>query len=76
MLRKYCETNGKNFNETEFDNLVKDIVNDEVKDKGGDIIKKCCNCNLSTDFKTDLAKLITKDMDIYKDLRREIFAIE
>jgi len=76
LLRKYCETNGKNFNETEFDNLVKDIVNDEVKDKGGDIIKKCCNCNLSTDFKTDLAKLITKDMDIYKDLRREIFAIE
>ena len=51
LLRKYCETNGKNFNETEFDNLVKDIVNDEVKDKGGDIIKKCCNCNLSTDFK-------------------------
>lgn len=76
LLKKYCTENGKGFNETEFDNLVKDIVNDDVKATGNDLVKKCCGCDLSTDFKTDLAKLLTKDSEIYKNLRKEIFAVE
>lgn len=76
LLKKYCEANGKSFNETEFDNLIRDVVNDEVKDKGGGLIKKCCECDLSADLKTDLAKLLTKDTEVYKNLRKEIFAIE
>ncbi len=75
-MKKYCVKHGKEFKETEFNSLVTDIINDEVKDKGGDIIKKSCDCDISTDVKTDLANLLTKDDEIYKSLRKEIFGIE
>lgn len=76
LLKKYCVKHGKEFKETEFNSLATDIINDEVKDKGGDIIKKSCDCDISTDVKTDLASLLTKDDEIYKSLRKEIFGIE
>ena len=76
LLKKYCEKHGKEFKESEFDSLVTNIVDDEVKDKENDLLKKCCDCDLSTDIKTDLASLITKDDEIYKNLRKEIFGVE
>ncbi|MFA6076867.1 MAG: ATP-binding protein [Candidatus Paceibacterota bacterium] len=76
LLKKYCEKNGKEFKESEYDSLVVNIVDDEVKDKRSDILKKSCNSSLSADIKIDLASLITKDDDIYKNLRKEIFGIE
>lgn len=76
LLKKYCAKNGKEFKETEFDSLVTDIINDEVKDKVSNIIKKSCDCDISVDVKTDLASLLTKDDGIYKSLRKEIFGIE
>jgi predicted ATP-dependent endonuclease of OLD family len=76
LLKKYCEKNSKEFKEAEYDSLVANIIDDEVKDKAGDILKKCCDSDLSVDIKTDLASLITKDGDIYKNLRKEIFGIE
>lgn len=76
LLKRYCEKNGKEFKESEYNSLITNIIDDEVKDKGGDIFKKCCDSNLSVDLKTDLASLITKDDDIYKNLRKEIFGIE
>lgn len=76
LLKKYCEKHNKEFKESEFDSLVTNIINDEVKDKGNNILKKCCDCELSTDTKTDLASLVTKDDEIYKNLRKEIFGIE
>ncbi len=76
LLKKYCEKQGKEFKENEFDSLVVDIVNDDIKDKSDNIMRKCCDCELSTNIKIDLAKLITKNDEIYKNLRKEIFGIE
>lgn len=76
LLKKYCIKNGKEFNETEYDNLVKDIVNDDVEANKIEIIKKSCICDLSSDFKADLAGLLTKNDETYRNLRKDIFAIE
>jgi predicted ATPase len=75
LLKKYCLVQTKEFKEDEFNALVTDIVNDDVKSKSNDIMKKCCDCNISADIKIDLAGLLTKDDEIYKTLRKEIFAI-
>jgi len=66
LLKKYCIKNGKDFKETEFDFLVNDIVNNDVKAVMTDLIKKSCDYDLSSDLKIDLARLLTKDDNIYK----------
>lgn len=76
IIKKYCMNQGMKFEEEEFDKVITDIVNDDVKDKGGEIIQKSCGCNIPGDVKKDLAGLVTSDSNIYKILRKEIFGIE
>lgn len=75
ILKKYCVKNSKEFKETEYDNLVQDIINDNVEAIENDLIKKSCNCDLTPELKIDLARLLTEDSEIYNNLRKEIFGV-
>jgi hypothetical protein len=75
VLKKFCTLNEKVFKETEFDNFVTDIVNQNVKDETGRIKNFCSivtNIN-PVNFKLNLSKLITSDMSIYRELENVIF---
>lgn len=75
VLKKFCEANGLDFAEGEYDAFVKDIINDHVKDETGRI-KNFCNLRISMSpdkFKMELSKYITPDMDVYKELENCIF---
>ena len=75
VLKKYCDANGLEFSEEEYDLFVIDIVNQHVKDETGRI-KNFCNLRVSVNadkFKIELAKYITSDMDVYRELENCIF---
>jgi len=60
----------------EYEKVVKDIVNDNVKDSGGDIKKNVTpslDSNNLEDYKKLLAEQISPDMDVYKELEEIIF---
>lgn len=75
VLSKYCEKNSLTFNESEFDNFVTNIVDQNLKDNTGQI-KNFCGIITSINpekFKLNLSEYITKDMDVYKELEECIF---
>lgn len=75
VLKKYCNENGKDFKEAEYDDFVKDIINDNVKDEVNRI-KNFCSINTNVNaqnFKFNLSMLITEDTEIYKELENCIF---
>ncbi len=77
ILKKYCEVNALQFKEQDYDAIVKDIVNDDVKDLFNNI-KSVCNITANIGkvvFCFELSKLITQDMQIYKDLEECIFTL-
>lgn len=76
LLKKYCEKHGNEFMESEFDGLVPNIIDDDVKDIEKEILSKCCGSDISTAIKLELASLLTQDEEIYRELRRDIFGME
>ena len=75
VLRKYCRNNDRELNEEKYDICIHDIQNDDVKSLIN-VIKECCGIKGSISpnkFKIELSKLITPDMDIYKELEECIF---
>ena len=75
VLKKYYMTNGLVFAENDYDSFVTDIYNQHVKDATGHI-KNFCNIRVNVNpekFKIELSKLITPDMDVYKELEDCIF---
>lgn len=75
VLKKYCALNNKEFHEQEYDEFVKDIINDNVKDETNRIKNFCSivtNINAET-FKLNLSSLIEPGMQVYKELEQEIF---
>lgn len=75
VLSKYCSSAGLLFNEQEYDNVVTDVVNQNLKDETGKI-KNICGITTSINsesFKKNLAKYISEDMPIYRELESCIF---
>lgn len=75
VLKKYCDLNDLVFNESEYDKFVTDIVNMNIKDETGRI-KNYCGITTSINaenFKITLSKIITEDMNVYKELEQCIF---
>ncbi len=75
ILKKYSESKEYNFNETEYDLFVTDIINQNLKDSTGKI-KEICGERRSIskeDFKKELGNFISPDTNVYKELRAEIF---
>lgn len=75
VLKRYCEINGLAFSESDYDNFVFDIYNQNLKDETGRI-KNFCNMHISVNsvkFKIELSQYITPDMVVYKELEECIF---
>lgn len=75
VLKAYCNINSLLFNEIEYDNYMKDIVNGNVKDDTNKI-KNFCGINTSINpekFKINLSECITEDMVVFQELEQCIF---
>ncbi|MEG4530153.1 AAA family ATPase [Microcoleus sp. D2_18a_D3] len=75
VLANYCSAIGKTFNEPEYDELVADIVNQNIKDKTGRI-KSICGITTSINpdnFKLTLSQYMKQDMTVYSELESCIF---
>lgn len=75
VLEKYCKENDLTFNSEKYNNCITDIINENVKDQFS-LIKSICgiNTSISADmFKKNLSKVITEDMNIYRELEECIF---
>jgi len=76
VLKKYCLDKGYKFAETEYDEFLSDIMNQNLKDKIGHI-KNFCNVVGSINpekFKLNLAEYITEETEVYRELERHIFS--
>ena len=75
VLKVYCDANGKEFKEEDYDNFVTDIKNKNVKDETARI-KNFCSINTSVNpeaFKVTLSTFINPTMQVYKELEDVIF---
>ena len=75
VLKEYCSKNNLIFHESEYNNFVTDINNQNIKDEISRI-KKYCNIESSINpetFKLNLSKVINISMNIYKELENCIF---
>jgi len=75
VLTKYCEVENLEFDEAAYDAFIRDVINQNIKDEIMRIRNICgINTNINAEiFKLNLAKCITEDMAIYKELERCIF---
>lgn len=74
VLKKYCLNKELYFNEKEYNLLVSDIVNQNVKNDTSKIKEICSIKSLNSEkFKMQLAEYITEDMEVYKELEDSIF---
>ena len=77
VLRKYCIENQKTFDEIKYDNnfTSQDLIDLDVKSKFS-LIKSICSIPTHINpenFKINLSKLITSDMNVYQELESCIF---
>ena len=75
VLKKYCVSNGLEFDETNYDELVTDVINQNLKDSTGRI-KNICGIGTSINpevFKQNLASVIDSSMSVYTELEQVIF---
>ena len=75
VLVAYCAAEGLTFDVAEYDTLVRNILDDDVKLLTS-AIKKLCGIFTSVDqdiFKLNLAKIIAPNMMLYKELEGCIF---
>lgn len=75
VLANYCADNELTFDESEYERLVTDIANQNIKDETHRI-KKICGINTSINpeqFKLTLSKYVKSDTTVYSELERCIF---
>lgn len=75
VLASYCVDNGLVFNEPEYDKLVTDIINQNIKDETGKI-KNICGISTSINperFKLALSQYVKESMNVYIELEKCIF---
>ena len=75
ILLRYCKSESLTFCEADYDNFVKDINNQNVKDDTNRI-KNFCGIQSSISefkFKLNLSEFITQETAVYKELRECIF---
>lgn len=75
VLQHYCDVNGLDFDETNYDAFVTDIYNQNLKDETAKI-RNFCNLHMSINserFKIELSKCILQSMAAYKELEDCIF---
>ena|GEM_PF-265101 len=75
VLKKYCESLNREFNEAAYNDLALDIVNDNIKERWKDIKNVCGTvANVSKEiFLTSLAAYLTPELPVYAELKSIIF---
>ena len=73
ILKKYCASYSTTFDEARYDSKVTDINLQDLKPVQDDIKVSCGATGAVADFKRELAKFISKDTAVYKDLKFVIF---
>ncbi|PSJ15950.1 AAA family ATPase [Nitrosomonas supralitoralis] len=75
VINNYCSINSISFDESEYEKLIKNINEDDVKSKVNNIKKICAiPSTIPNDtFKFNLASYITKDTAVFKELEELIF---
>lgn len=75
VLAEYCKKNELIFAENDYDNFVKNIDDDHVKDNLSHIRNFCnLNTSISADkFKLNLAQCVSEDMKVFRELEECIF---
>lgn len=78
VLKKYCQTEGLEFNETSYDQFISDITNQDIKSENARIRNFCgIKTNINPEiFKLNLSKIISEDMSIYAELEQSIFGAQ
>lgn len=74
-LKAYCAENGLTFAEADYDAFVTDIYDQDLKSEYNRIKNFCgIKANVAADrFKIEVAKCVTQEMNIYKELKDCIF---
>ena len=78
VLRSYCASKQLTFDESTYDKLVTDVVNQNLKDETGKI-KNICGIKTPVNpeiFKEELSKHVVKGMAVYDELEGCIFRRE
>lgn len=76
ILKKFCEQKSITFNEVKYNSKVIDINQQDLKTVQQDI-QTCCGASGDISvFKRDLAKVVSRDSQIFKDLSEIIFLTE
>jgi AAA15 family ATPase/GTPase len=75
VLLQFCSSRGTTFDEDEYDSLIKDIRNQNIKETCNSIKRFCgLSENVGTEsFKLELAAEFDQGMDVYAELERSIF---
>lgn len=75
ILIEYCKQNGLSFNEAEYDKLVTNITDQNIKDNVNHV-KNICGITTSINpetFKLTLSQFVTENMSVFKELEECIF---
>lgn len=73
VLKKFCIHESKVFDEIKYNSKVTDINLQDLKPIQQEIQASCNTSGMISDFKRNLAKFITADMEVYKKLSGVIF---
>lgn len=78
VLKKYCLTEGLEFDETSYNQFITDIKNQDIKNENARIRNFCgIHTNINQEiFKLNLSKIISEDMSIYAELEQCIFGAQ
>ena len=78
VLAAYCQNKGRSLDDNKYNEKISDIYNQDVKQLVGEIKKLCqIMTNINPDnFKIELSKYITPNMEVYKELEKCIFSRE
>lgn len=75
VLAAYCQNKGRSLDESKYNEKISDIYSQDVKNLINEVKKLCqITTNINPDnFKIELSKHITTDMEVYKELENCIF---
>ena len=73
ILNKFCLANSKKFDDARYDSKVTDPKSQELKPVQQEILASCKASGNIQDFKKELAKYISPDTTVYKEIEASIF---
>ncbi|MEK7610692.1 MAG: AAA family ATPase [Patescibacteria group bacterium] len=73
ILKKFCSSNSKTFNESRYDSKVTDIKDQKLKLVQQEILASCQGSGNIQQFKKELAKHVSPDTGVFQEVETSIF---